>query len=72
MSIAKKSMLVLTVALITFGYVAPSAALDFSGITGESSDGGHKVGDRGPSSPPPVVVCFYVFGGQICVSGGGL
>jgi hypothetical protein len=72
MSTAKRAMITLAAALITTGFSAASfaAALDINGIAGESSNKGHESGiESGAGSPPPVVVCFYVFGGQICVSG---
>ena len=74
MPVARKSILILAAMVMTAGLVAPSFALDISGIAGESSDARQKgdPGGGGPPSPPPVVVCFYVFGGQICVTGGGL
>jgi hypothetical protein len=74
MSTARKSILTLAAMIMAAGLVAPSFALDISGVDGESADAGHKgdPGGGGPSSPPPVTVCFYIFGGQICVTGGGL
>jgi hypothetical protein len=72
MSIARKSLISLAAVLMTSGLVSPSfaAALDISGIAGESSDPRFGSGiEDGGGSTQPVVVCFYVFGGQICVSG---
>jgi hypothetical protein len=71
MPIAKKALITLAAALITSGLSAASfaAALDTSGVAGESNDSrfGGGIDTGGPSTPPPVSVCFYVFGGSICI-----
>jgi|HubBroStandDraft_2_1064218.scaffolds.fasta_scaffold125047_2 hypothetical protein len=70
MPIAKKAMITLAAALISTGFSAASfAALDISGVAGESSDFKYAEGidSGGGSTPVPVSVCFYVFGASICI-----
>jgi hypothetical protein len=72
MSIARKSMLTLAAALLTFAYVTPSFAdLKITGVDGESTkEPPPKLIEVGSFAlvAPPGSVCIYVLGTAICVS----
>jgi hypothetical protein len=63
MSIAKKAMIALTAALITAGFSSESFAIE---MQDNSFEGSSTIDSNNGSRQ---VVCFYLFGGRICVSG---
>ena len=67
MSITKKTVVTVAAILITVGVSTASFAMRKS--AGDSAAGAGVGDSTPPVTTQPVVICIYVFGGQICVSG---